>query len=300
MANTVDSSSRFPPEIKTEIQLLIRANHILHYHGLVDAFGHISIRHPLHDDRYIIAGYDPGAPALVSSASDFLEYYVETSEPLKEDQPKGYKERYIHGEIFKAYPEVQCVVHSHSEAVIPFTATKTPLKPVFHMAGFLTADGPPTYDITNLYEIDKTRTYTNDMLISANHMGSHLAGAFRCDSTYQHKERKIPGWERIHLLPVVLQHKHGFTSIGTSIQNAVYYAVYTHKNAIMLKNALDVAGGKLEDVATLTREEAWDCAVMNAMTEDKAFRLWLREVQTHPLYQNTEGEPTNLPVKGLT
>jgi hypothetical protein len=52
---TMSSRMSIPPELQQQLRLLIRANHILHHHALVDAFGHISIRHPLNRDQYLIA-----------------------------------------------------------------------------------------------------------------------------------------------------------------------------------------------------------------------------------------------------
>jgi hypothetical protein len=73
------ATDTLPASLHQGLRLLIRANHILHQHNLVDAFGHISIRHPLNPDQYLIAAYDPGAPALVRSRSDFIAYDVATS-----------------------------------------------------------------------------------------------------------------------------------------------------------------------------------------------------------------------------
>lgn len=291
-------NGKLAPELKHALQLLISANHILHCHGLVDAFGHISVRHPLKPDCYIIAAYDPGAPALVSSRADFIEYFVLRSEPTDGAQPKGYSERYIHGEIYARFPEVQCVVHSHSEAVIPFTAAKIPVKPIFHMAGFLGADGPPTFDVTALDghdpsndAVNNVEPYSTDMLIKTSRLGDYLAQAF-C-TTQTKLEAKEPEYA------VVLQHKHGFSCIGDSIQQAVYRAVYTQKNCKLLKDAIALVGGFEEDVQYLTQEEAEACATMNKLTQDKAFRLWLREVQVHRLYRNEEGIPEALLVGGM-
>lgn len=77
------------------------------------------------------------APAVVSSPADLIEYYVEDSATVDPEAKKGYSERFIHGELFKRFPEVNCVVHSHAEAVLPYVTSGVPLLPVFHMAGFL-------------------------------------------------------------------------------------------------------------------------------------------------------------------
>jgi hypothetical protein len=91
---TMSSRMLIPPQLQQQLRLLIRANHILHHHALVDAFGHISIRHPLNKDQYLIAAYDPGAPALVKSAQDFISYWVKDSSPVDPNAPQGYSERY--------------------------------------------------------------------------------------------------------------------------------------------------------------------------------------------------------------
>jgi len=77
------------------------------------------------------------APALVTSANDLIQYQVSDSSPVDPGAKKGYSERFIHGEMYKMFPEVNCVVHSHAEAVLPYVTSGVPLMPVFHMAGFL-------------------------------------------------------------------------------------------------------------------------------------------------------------------
>lgn len=84
---------------------------------------------------YIMARESP--PALVESSDDLLEYWILDSQPVKETDHVGYKERFIHGEIYKRFHEVQCVIHSHDDNVMPFATSGVPFMPVFHMAGFL-------------------------------------------------------------------------------------------------------------------------------------------------------------------
>ncbi|KAF2003642.1 arad-like aldolase/epimerase [Amniculicola lignicola CBS 123094] len=271
------------------IQLLIASNHILHQHSLVDAFGHISIRHPNHSDQYIIAGYDPGAPALISRVEHFIEYWIDGSRSVRPNAPKGYSERFIHGEIYKKYPGVNCVVHSHSEKVIPFMSAGIAIKPIFHMAGFLGGKGPPVFDVTKLYRDVPSEQYTPDMLIKCAFSGSKLAETFLNEKS----GAEVPA------CPVVLQKKHGFTCVGETIQTAVYRAIYLQKNSAMLKEALDLAGGDPVNVTYLSEEEAQGCAKMNKLTEDKAFRLWLKEVEVNRLYRNDDGIPDSLPVGGM-
>ena len=115
---------------------LITGNHILHHHGIVDAYSHISVRNP--NNAYTFYLSRSVAPALVSSSGDIVEYNVEDASPVKSDaRGSGYVERFIHSEIFKRYPHVNSVVHSHSEAVLPYGICGVPFRAAFHMAAFL-------------------------------------------------------------------------------------------------------------------------------------------------------------------
>lgn len=268
-----------PPELLQSLRLLIRANHILHKHDLVDAFGHISIRHPSNPNQYIIAAYDPGAPALVKSRQDFITYHITDSSPVEEDAPQGYSERFIHGEVLKKFPHANCVVHSHSEAVISFSIGGQMIKPVFHMAGFLGHAAVPVFNMAKTYACRPDLPH--DMLIKNKELGAVLA-AHLSDAQ-----------------PVVLQHKHGFTTFGTSIEQAVYRAIYTQANCRLLTQALAFADGHWSKVSNLSKNEARACAIMNEKCQDKSFRLWLREVQVNPLYETEEGEPEKGKVAGL-
>lgn len=118
------------------LSTLITANHILHYHNVLDAMGHVSVRNPYTNNTLFIA-LQLG-PAVVSGDQDIGEYRVEDGSPL-EGTEGGYAERFIHSEIMKRYPDVQSVVHSHSEDILPYTILKggPKVEPVYHMAGFL-------------------------------------------------------------------------------------------------------------------------------------------------------------------
>lgn len=118
----------------------ISACHILHHHGFVsailfprhqicihsrhvsvlDAYGHLSVWHPLYHDRFIVPGYID--PAAISSESDMIEYYIHDAELVNPHAPKFCSERFIHSEILERFSDVNAVIHSHSEAVIPFRA----------------------------------------------------------------------------------------------------------------------------------------------------------------------------------
>jgi ribulose-5-phosphate 4-epimerase/fuculose-1-phosphate aldolase len=119
---------------------LVVANHILFSEGIVDAFGHVSMRHPTRPDRYLMAR--TLQPVFVSRA-DIVEHDMD-SNPIPSDAPVTPWERFIHGEIYRVRPDVGAVVHSHAPAVLPFSvAADTPLRAICHTAGFL-GDGAPT------------------------------------------------------------------------------------------------------------------------------------------------------------
>ena len=130
---------------------------------MVDGYGHVSVRNPANPNRCFLAR--ASAPALVTSA-DVAEYDLD-SKPVTNTSATGYSERFIHGEIYKARPDVMAVVHCHCLDVIPFAATSVPLQPMYHMEYFI-GEGVPVYDIRRVAGI-------TDMLISTPELGRALA-----------------------------------------------------------------------------------------------------------------------------
>lgn len=116
------------PATQEFFSTLITANHILHYHNVVDAYGHISVRNPQDHSTFFIS--KSLAPGLVSSRDDIEEYRVSDASPVNKDAPRGYAERFIHSEIYKKYKGVHSVIHAHSEVVLPFSISSIPLRPV--------------------------------------------------------------------------------------------------------------------------------------------------------------------------
>jgi ribulose-5-phosphate 4-epimerase/fuculose-1-phosphate aldolase len=100
------------------------------------------------------------APAVVSLPEDLIEYYVSDGSTVDPNAKKGYSERFIHGEMFKKFPEVNCVIHSHAEAVLPYVTSGVPLLPVFHMAGFLGKLCNPVVSVLWAEEAADTSRYT--------------------------------------------------------------------------------------------------------------------------------------------
>jgi ribulose-5-phosphate 4-epimerase/fuculose-1-phosphate aldolase len=121
---------------------LVAANRILAAEGVLDAYGHVSIRHPSHPNRYMMSR--SLAPILVT-ADDIMEYDLDST-PVDPQGRTSVLERFIHGEIYKARADVKAVIHSHSPAVVPFGVTQVPMRPLMHVASFLWV-GVPVFEI---------------------------------------------------------------------------------------------------------------------------------------------------------
>jgi ribulose-5-phosphate 4-epimerase/fuculose-1-phosphate aldolase len=183
------------------------------------------------------------APALVFAA-DLMELDAD-SEPLPGDKRKGFLERYIHGEIYRARPEVMAVVHSHSPSVIPFGVTRTKLRPIYHMGSFLWS-GAPVFDIRKVRK-------DNDLLIRDNPLGKALAATLgQCSC--------------------VLMRGHGMTVIGDSLPEAVFRAIYTEMNARLQLQASLLEG----PIEFLSDEEGRRSTISNRGTIERPWELWKR------------------------
>ncbi|KKY15940.1 putative class ii aldolase adducin domain-containing protein [Phaeomoniella chlamydospora] len=254
---------------------LITASHILHHHGVCDAYGHISVRNPYREsaDTFFMPQNLP--PALVTSEEDIVEYNVSDAEPLNRDAPKGYIERNIHAGIYRQYSGVQSVVHAHAESVVAFTIfPEGTLQPVYHMAGFL-GTKTPTFDIASVYsEADQ-----QDMLIRTPPLGD----AFSCFFSAPPSSKKNPKPD----YSVVLMRGHGFTIAAASIEHAVVQANFTKANAEIQSKALAASGGQpLKYLSAHEAHDAWEKA--NIDTVERPWSLWKAEVeQEGSLYSNS-------------
>ena len=145
---------------------VVAANRMLAFLGVLDAFGHVSMRDPRDPNRYIISR--SLAPESVA-ASDILALDLDSRPVHADDEGKLlYRERFIHGEIYKVRKDVNAVVHSHSPTVVPFTVTKSKLRPLLHNAAFLGLGAP-------LFEIRKTGLRDSDLMILTPDLGKALA-----------------------------------------------------------------------------------------------------------------------------
>ncbi len=188
---------------------LIDGNHILANERVLDGFGHISVRSVKNPKHYYMAR--SRGPGLVEAA-DIMEY-DEDSQPVDQRGREMYSERFIHGEIYRARPDVQSVVHSHSPAVMPFTVTKTPFQALTHVSGFLGVTPVPVYEIRDVTGPE------NNMLIRDAKTGSALA-------------------KTLGMRNVVLIRGHGMAVTAPSVRLAVMWSVYTQTNAQVVAEAL--------------------------------------------------------------
>jgi ribulose-5-phosphate 4-epimerase/fuculose-1-phosphate aldolase len=192
-------------------QDLVIAYRILAEEGIIDAYGHISVRCPKNPERFWMAR--SVAPELVTEV-DIMEFDMQ-SEPVDAQGRAPVHERFIHGEVYKQRPEVMAVVHNHSPSVIPFCCTNTPLQPIFHMSAFIGL-GVPNWEIRDARE-------GSDMLVRDTYLGASLANKLG-----QH--------------PAALMRGHGAVVVGESLAVAVGRSVYLEQNARMQFQAEMLAG----------------------------------------------------------
>jgi ribulose-5-phosphate 4-epimerase/fuculose-1-phosphate aldolase len=221
---------------------LVTANHILFQQRVVDAFGHVSARHDGNPERFLLARNI--APASVTR-DDILQYDLDGT-PLDANGRRVYLERFIHGAIYRARPDVMAVVHSHSPAVLPFTiARKATLRPVCHMSGFLGAGAPR-------FEIRDVAGDGSDLLVSNVALGRALATSLGNAN-------------------FVLMRGHGSTVAAPSLKVAVYRAVYAEVNARLQLDAL-----QLGEPEYLSAGEAEATMTSNEAHVDRPWALWKR------------------------
>ena len=217
------------------VEKLAIANRILYDQGVVDGFGHVSVRHDASPAHFLLSCNR--APGLVRP-EDILTYDLNGDLAVTSDK-RSYLERFIHSEIYKARPDVVAVVHSHSQSVIPFGATGQRLRPIFHMSGFLGSG-------SSLFEIRDAGGNT-DLLIRDSGLGKALA-----ESLGRHN--------------CVLMRGHGSTTVAPSLELAVYRAIYAEVNA-----KLQLQAAALGPINFLNEEEA---ALAAASTEGQVVRAW--------------------------
>jgi ribulose-5-phosphate 4-epimerase/fuculose-1-phosphate aldolase len=219
---------------------LVAGNHILAQEGILDGYGHISVRHPGNRDRFLLAR--SVAPELVTAA-DILEFGL-NGEPVDAKGKTPYKERFIHSEIYRARVDVNAVVHCHTPSLIPFADSSVPLRPMYHQSAFLAAGVP-------VFEIRQAAGMTN-MLVETAPLGAALAKAL-ADK------------------PAVLMRGHGAVVTADSILNVVGRSIYLDLNARIQAQAIAL-GGK---ITYIDPEEARKYAASDNYS--RAWELWKRK-----------------------
>ena len=194
-----------------QLEDLVAAYRILAEHGVIDAYGHVSVRSARDPKRYMLARAI--APELVTPA-DIIEYDLD-SNPVDPRGRESVRERFIHGEIYKARPEVNAVVHNHSPSVVPFSVTASSMRPLFHMAAFI-GDGVPNFEIRDAEK-------GTDLLVKTPYLGQALA--------------KTLGGS-----PAALMRGHGSVTVGETLPRAVGRSIYLEQSARMQLQAMTIAG----------------------------------------------------------
>ena len=223
-------------DLKELLRDIVVANHILAHEGVVDAYGHISFRHPERPDRFFLSG--SRSPELVS-ADDIIEYDLDCN-PIDQRGRSIYIERPIHGGIYQARPDINSVIHNHSKEVIPFSIAKqVRLRPVFHTAASIGAE-IPVWDIREKFG-------DTNMLVTTMPQGHDLARVLGRGS-------------------VALMRGHGCAVAGKSVYDAVHTAVFLQDNAM-----LQAAGLRLGEITYLSPGEI---DKMSTGLQDRNSRAW--------------------------
>ena len=228
---------------------LAAASRILVDQGVFDAAGHVSMRHPGDSQRYLMSR--SLAPQLVT-AGDIMEFTLE-SEPVDAQAPRPFIERFIHGEIYRARPDVNAVAHGHSQSVVPFGIVGVPMMATYHNAAFIAA-GVPVFDIRKTFG-------STDIVVDTAPKGAALAQSLgdKC---------------------VALLRAHGFVAVAPSLPAAVFRAIFTEINARIQLRAMSLGGSTdVGAIAYLDADEGRRADVVNLATVGRSWELWKKRVQ---------------------
>jgi HCOMODA/2-hydroxy-3-carboxy-muconic semialdehyde decarboxylase len=244
-AQTASAKAPDPDARAKAIADVVTANHILADQGVVDGFGHVSIRDPTDPNKFLMARSMP--PELVTAA-DVLVHDLDGTTPAPASV-KLYLERFIHSEIYRSRPDVNAIVHCHAPSLIPFGVTGVPLRPLYHMSSFLGA-GVPVFDI------HKASGAATDMLVRTPELGRALA-----KSLGSH--------------PAALMRGHGAVIAGADIQQAVFRSVYIAMNAQLQSQAMALGAKPVY----LDADEAKKSEETMLGVIGRAWELWVRKVK---------------------
>ena len=238
-------------QLEPFIRDLVIANRILAHERVLDAYGHVSMRHPFHRERYLLSC---SRSAELVEQNDILTYHL-NSDLVNPDGRPQYLERYIHGTIYEARPDVTAVVHSHAEDVLPFSISTMPLRPVIHNASAMGLDAP-VWDIRDAFG-------DTDLLVTDAPKGQDMAKSLGNAS-------------------VVLMRGHGFTAVAPTLFEVVRLSVYLPKNARILMAALRMGEVKCLSAGEV-RQKKFD---PNSPEAQRVWQYWSRRAgyeQAEPL-----------------
>lgn len=232
------------PARHVAINDLVVANRVLAHRRVLDAFGHVSVRDPDDSGRFLMAR--SRAPALVTR-EDIVTFTLDCA-PLDDAGRPLYAERPIHGEIYKARPDVNAICHNHAHSLIPFGVTSEPLRPVFHIAAVI-GEVVPVWDIADDFG-------DTDLLVTDADKGAALAVALGAEHA-------------------VLMRGHGSAVVGADIRQSVFRAVYLMVNAELLATA-KALGGPLR---MLSKGEiaAANATLSQPLSQERAWQEWSAE-----------------------
>ena len=234
------SERKLDPDVVDD---LVAAYRTLASLNVLDAFGHVSVRDPRNPNRYLMSRSI--APEAVTAADILV---LDLDSQIVDSKDEGtllYRERFIHGEIYKVRPDVNAVVHSHSPTVVPFTVTRAKLRPILHNAGFLGYGAP-------LFEIRKCAGNATDLLVETPALGKALARSLGKNAA------------------VVLMRGHGDSVVGPTLRDAVFRAYYTEVNARLQLQAITIGG----PINFLTKEEAITSSEAMLRAAARPWALW--------------------------
>jgi ribulose-5-phosphate 4-epimerase/fuculose-1-phosphate aldolase len=223
------------------VEELVTANRVLANEGIVDSFGHVSARHPDKPDHYLLSR--ARAPERIE-LTDIVEYTL-AGEPIDNNAPAPYLERFIHGAIYEARPDVHAIVHNHSPSVIPFGVTGKKLKPFLHMCAHIGHE-VPTWDSRDNFG-------DTPLLVSDMEMGRDLALLLGSS-------------------PTTLMRGHGATVVGRSVRHAVFVAIYLEVGAKLQMQATALGEIKFLSAGEIDKI----VARLNDYTLNRAWENWAR------------------------
>jgi HCOMODA/2-hydroxy-3-carboxy-muconic semialdehyde decarboxylase len=245
-AASVQEQMEQNPAVKTAIEDLVIANHILYDQNAVDGYGHISVRNPGNPNTFFLAR--SVAPSVVK-VEDIMEFDM-NGKALNGDTRVAYGERFIHSSVLRNRADINSVIHGHAAPVLPYGLTGTTLKPVYHMSSFL-GQGAPIFEIRNFAKPSPD----TDMFVSSPELGDALS--------------KTMGTQYF-----VLMRGHGYAAGADSIKKAVFRAIYAIQNASIQSEAMKM--GKVQYLTVGETEKAQETI---EKTIGRPWQLWSERVK---------------------